>query len=678
MDCEAPRSQAYRFDLPSAHSNRSSEELKVFAIRPKDDEKLIKIWFNRLLPALPKILKPILGGNYTASLVRRGQYKMRAQPCIQIESPHMPGEVAQGIIKDKVNDLCDKDGHRPIDIRFLRGSLRKLNGGVEEDNVGAEQCADFQRLRFNLFRPYPKPGMGASLGLLCSKKISSTLGGYVLVDGTKYMLVSDHLFMESREPGNKEWNQVDDKTLTSPSREDLIHLESCLQQTKRDIESEIDSLMQKEWGNEEIAEDSLGDKSLTPELRDARNRWNDVSSYISQVTKPPSDFAIGTVHMRSNEPRTVAISGHLADRLHCGGNMITHYMDWALCELTCKTGENRHKYRSNEDAMDDYYIDEQAHAIQPTDICHETCNAESDIAVYYVGQGSGHRSGEVNIPMQVSRDNFLTHEWTILSSEGPTIPYSHVAGDSGAWVIRKHGNRLMGQVLAHSAGQVLFTPIDVLFADLKERCGLDVSLPPASQDPGQPPVSFSAIPLSSGSVSRPAKPFKSMLKSTAAIGVDHSGIRPLEPSSELAGPSETDNEHGQAPSSPLHDSSSSLPSLTHSPKSPATTPYSQQSSRSSGGIDLSDEQVEIEKLSSESPQTVVANSAKSEIPCLTLDEQSEEMDTISSEPFQFNPEFHFRITSKVRTPTWPVYRRSKVTKASVWSGVFSTQNISRL
>ena len=244
-------------------------------------------------------------------------------------------------------------------------------------------------------------------------------------------------------------------------------------------------------------------------------------------------------------------------------------------------------------------------------------------------------------------------------------------------MIRKHGNRLMGQVLAHSAGQVLFTPIDALFADLKERCGLDVSLPPAPQDPDQSPVAPSAVPLSSGSVSRPAEPFKWMLKSTAATGVDHSEIRPLEPLSELASPSGTDNAHGQASSGPLHDSSSSLPSLTQSPKSPATTPDSQQSSRSSGGVDLSDEQVEIEKLSSESPQTVVANSAESEIPCLTLDEQSEEMDTISSGAFQFKPEFHFRITSKARTPTWPVYRGSKVTKARVWSGVFSAQNISR-
>ncbi|KAL8721384.1 MAG: hypothetical protein Q9225_001931 [Loekoesia sp. 1 TL-2023] len=680
---EAPRSQASKFDFSSAHSNESSEGPKIFAIKPKDDEELIENWFNRLLPALPKILKQILGGNYTASLVRRGRNGLEARPCIQIESPHIPGKEAQGIIKDKVNDLYNKDGGQPIDIRFLQGSFRKLNGGAEGENDGAEQSADLQRLRFNLFRPYPKPGMGASLGLLCSRKISSTLGGYVLIDGTKYMLTSDHLFMESRKPGNKDCNEKDGDTLTSPSREDLIHLKSCLQQTKRDIESEIDQRMQKEYGNKEIAEENLSDKSLTPELRDARNRYNDIINYIGQVAKPPSAYAISTVVKRSNEPRTVAVSRHLADQVDFGGNTITHYMDWALCKLTRETGEIRHKYRSNQDAMDDGYVDEQAHVNQSTDICHETCDADSAIDVYYVGQGSGHRSGVVNIPMLVSRDDSITHEWTILSSEGQDILHPHVAGDSGAWVIRKHGNKLMGQVFAHSTGQVLFTPINVIFADLKKHCDLDVSLPPASQNPGQNSIAAFAIPLSSGSVSRPVESFRSLLKPAAAlaslgipaIGVDLSETRPVKSSTELNSPRETDNVHGQASSSPLLDSPSSPPSLTNSPKSSITTPGSQQSSRSSRGVDLSDAHVEIEKLSSESPQTIISNSTESEIPFLTLDEHSEEM--ISSRTFQFKSELHFRTTLKARTPTLPVDRRSKVTKAGVWSGVFSIQNISR-
>ena len=159
---------------------------------------------------------------------------------------------------------------------------------------------------------------------------------------------------------------------------------------------------------------------------------------------------------------------------------LKHHMDWSLCELKSEIGENRHKYRSHQAAMADDYIDEINHANQPGEICHETCEADSGIDVYYVGQGSHHRSGVVNIPILVSIDSSITHEWAIMSSEGEDIEYPHVAGDSGAWVIRQNWNKLVGQVHSHSTGQVLFTPIDVIFADLQKHCGVQASLPPSS------------------------------------------------------------------------------------------------------------------------------------------------------------------------------------------------------
>lgn len=285
--------------------------------------------------------------------------------------------------------------------------------------------------------------------------------------------------------------------------------------------------------------------------------------------------------------------------------------------------------------------------------------------------------------MLVSRDDSITYEWTILSSEGHNILLPDVTGDSGAWVIRKNGNKLIGQVLAYSAGQVLFTPINIIFADLKKHCGLDVSLPPASQNPGQTPIAASATALSSKSVSRPVESLKSLLKpavalatlGTAAIGVDLLETRPVKPSTEPTSPSETDNAHTHASSSPVYNSPSTLPSLTNSLKSPVTTPDSQQSSRFSRDVKLLDAQVEIEKLSSESPQTIVASSKESEIPFLTLDKQSEEV--VISGAFPFKTKFHFRTTLEAHTPTWHIDLRSKVRKARVWSGIFSTQNISR-
>ena len=682
MNDEAPKSRAYKSDSSSAHSNSSSKDPKVFPIKPKEHGKLIEIWFNHLLPALPHILTTALKGDYTASLVRRGKDGIGAKPCILIESPHIPGKEAQNITREKVNKLCNKYGHQPIQTIFSQGSFRQLNGGADEGNDDAEEIANMQRLRFNLLRPSEKPGMGASLGLLRSSKLSATLGGYVLVGGTKYMLTSDHLIEESKKqackdsnekPAYKDPNEVDAEIITSPSRKDLIYLNNCLEQTKRDVELEIESLTKEIWGDQDIAEDSFSDQ--TPRLSDARNRLRDVESHIGQVAKQPSDYAIGTVAIRSAEPKTAAIPGQLARDLPFEAKTLTHYMDWALCRLTGESGENRHKYRSNEDALSDDYTEDQARANQPTDLCHETCDPSSGIAIYYVGQGSGHRSGVVNIPMLVKRDDCITHEWTILSSDGQPIRLPDVAGDSGAWVIRKNGNKLMGQVFAHSTVQVLFTPIDVIFADLGEKSALDVSLPPASRNPGQVAIAASATPLCSGDFQRPVGPLKFLVKPTAAsadlgklaIGVDLPETRPLEPSSELADISEIDNAHGQAYSSPLHDLPSWLPSLTDFLKSPATAPDSQQSSRSSGDVNLSDKQVALKKLSSESPRMIVPKSTESKIPFLTLDGQREAMDIVSSGALQIKPGFRYRITLKARTPTQPADRRTKVMTARVWS-----------
>ena len=237
IESEPSNSHAYTLHSSNTRSCSSSERARVFPIRPKDHRQLVTIWLKYNLPALPTILSPILGGTYTASLVRRGHFDIRAQPCIQIESPCIPGLDAQDIIKDSLRDIFNKDEHQPIQVRFVRGSARKLNGGVEEEDDAAGESADFQRLRFNFIRPYSRPGMGASLGLLCSRKIVGTLGGYILVDGQKYVLTSDHFVTESQEPANSDSNYADLDTLTSPSSYDLKRLENCLKQNKRDSDS---------------------------------------------------------------------------------------------------------------------------------------------------------------------------------------------------------------------------------------------------------------------------------------------------------------------------------------------------------------------------------------------------------------------------------------------------------
>lgn len=468
----------------SAHGSPSSESVRVFPVKPKEHQRLVQIWYKYIIPALPHILGQRLGGTYVASLVCRGPSEFIAQPCIQIESLCLPQTTAQRIIKDSVSEILLKEGQGPISMHFTEGSVKKLNGGEKEDADDDGEMADDQRLELNYARPYSKPGMGASIGLLCSKKVGATLGGYALIDRVKYMLTSEHFVSRSRESANREAGETDCDTLTSPSRYDLNKIENNLKQNKRDLDSEINTLMHTTYGDMDFAVDHFRDtNNLTPTLREAMRRRGEVISLRAQVTKQPREYEVGTVKNFSLEPRTETISRSLAVDMGLENDqlLVKHQMDWALCYTniqTAQTGENRHKYRSNQDAINDEYIDESNHANQPGDVCHETCGAEAGYTVHYVGQRSKHRRGKVHIPSLVVKDSIETLVWSISDSDGYEIPLSDVSGDSGAWVIRADGNKLMGQVHSHSQGRVLFTPIDVIFAHLKAIYGSDVCLPP--------------------------------------------------------------------------------------------------------------------------------------------------------------------------------------------------------
>ena len=677
-------SRALLLDFSSARRSTTSETARVFPIQPKEHRRLVQIWFISILPALPQILKQRLGGTYAASLVRRGRYDLAAEPCIQIESPNLPGPKAQRIIRDSVNAICKKNNHGPIPMHFTEGSIKKLNGGEgEQDDDGGEN-ADLQRLELNYGRPYSKPGMGASVGLLCSKRLFATLGGYVLIGGDKYMLTSEHFVSESRELADIDGEEPDYVTLTSPSRFDLNKIENNLKQTKRDLDSEINSLMQRTYGDREISEGAFSDlDDLTPELRDAVSRNNDVKSLLDQVTKPPREYEVGTVKKFSLEKKTETISKPLAKDLGLQNDqlIIKHQMDWALFRSNNQralTGENRHKYRSNEDAMNDHYVDERDHANQPGDVCHETCGAEPGRSVYYVGQRSKHRSGKVHIPTLLCIDDSPTHEWGISDSDGHEIPYSDVAGDSGAWVIREDGNKLVGQVHSHGLGRVFFTPIGVIFDELKVICGSEVSLPPCHPDPGQ---TLSVTPISqlcSVPQTPPARAYQ-FFKPPPVASASSPDTSPsetalletesLKHSCKETSPSDTKTAHDQRSSKSLCDSPSSLPSLTDSPQSSITTPDYPRSPRSPGFADVTHGLATLDEPPIECLPTIVHESGMSEISDLSLDQEGKDQRVESgSHAFQLKDQSPDRITSSTRMPPWPVDLKNRVTKVQRGSG----------
>ena len=675
MTSHSPRSRARPLDSPSPRSSTNSETTRVFPIHPKESRRLVRLWLMFILPALPHILNERLGGNYAASLVRRGQSEFEAEPCIQIESPCLPAQGGKRIIQKSLDDICIKHGHASISLRFTEGTVKKLNGeGAVDDDDG--KSADDQ-LAFNYGRPYSKPGMGASVGLLCSNSISATLGGYVLIGGKKYLLTSEHFVAKSRKLGIGDCDIDDDSTLTSPSIYDLKKIEANLKQNQRDLEGEINELMLQTYGNQEIAEEAFND--LTPALRDKTKRRDDVRILLDQVTKPPLQYAVGTVRrLRLDETRTEVISRSLADDVGLQNDqlMVKHHMDWALFDTyaqMAEIGENRHKYRSNQDAIVDNYIEESDHVNQPGDVCQETCGVVSGLSVHYVGQRSKHRSGKVSLPSLVREGSSEKLAWGFLGPDGYTIPYSDVAGDSGAWVIRTDNNKLMGQVHSYGQDTVLFTPIDVVFAALREACGSDVTLPPSSFDAGL----FSSVPpflpLCSEPGTPPVRPYRFLKTPLVALnapleilatGTGFPEMKTPESSIEVNNASDSQITDGQVSSDSSCDSPSPLPSLTESPPSLATTPEDPKSplSLSSDDADSLIGQVDIEKMSSKSLLTIVGEPTMSEIPDLSLDQQAQPI-SLGTYAFHFNNQSLFPKRSGSRVSTWPVGLDSKATRA---------------
>ena len=542
------------------------------------------------------------------------------------------------MIEEDISAVCKRGAIEPLSVYFTEGSVRKLFGGEEEDDDDDYvESALVKQLEFNYGRPYSKLVMGASVGVLYSDRVSASLGGFVIMDGQKYMLTSDHFISESQTAGKRDGDIPICDRIISPSRQELNKLKENLKQTQRELASDLNLSTRETYGNIEVPQEDFSEYPRA----DIETSIRDVDKLLDQVTKSPGEYAVGTVIRHSIEPRS---SGQLC-----------YAMDWALVELEARTAqnaENRHKYQSNEDARNDQYVEESDHVYRPGDVCHETCDAESAITVSYVGHRSKRRSGITNLPTLISIDSSVTHAWGIQNSDGELTPYSDVAGDCGAWVIRTTGNMLMGQVLFHCQGRVLFIPVNDIFADLKRACGADVSLP-SPPDPGQVSNVPSALPLCSEPGTPPIKSYKFLKPPLMALNASPKTL-PIGTAFPVAWymPSDTEITHGQE-SSDSCDSPSSLPSLTDSPQSSATTPEEPKSPLS---LSFSDADIPTGKdLSSEYFPTMPGEPTLSERVEPSLDKQAQPV-SVATCDFGFNAPSLLRISSGSRVPLWQARR----------------------
>ena len=158
---------------------------KVFAMRYEQDSSLLKLWIQKILPSLFDLLDKAIGSDYSASLVREGATEQLSSAVIQVESPAMPAMTTKEDIRQNLERICNISlDELGLHLRFLRGALKLLAGGHSHDSEYEEDNnADCHRYALPHHARYWKyPGMGASIGLLCTEQEFATLGCYVKID----------------------------------------------------------------------------------------------------------------------------------------------------------------------------------------------------------------------------------------------------------------------------------------------------------------------------------------------------------------------------------------------------------------------------------------------------------------------------------------------------------------
>ncbi|MCJ1384205.1 hypothetical protein MMC17_007321 [Xylographa soralifera] len=467
----------------------SRPQIQTYALRPEDDA-LISAWMEFMLPSLPAILGPRVGKNYSASLVRIGSSELSTRPCIRIQCPLSQSSYVQQEIREAIRALCNKAGVSQIRLSFSTGSLTLLAGPPRDRSSSHRQVQNEDREE-EVFDdtdeghkdvrdfPYHKrwwkyPGPGASIGLRCTRSVSATLGGYILVDSQLFLLTVDH-FIDRSQENRYDPTKGDQLELTSPSLSDVDDMSEELQQTMTDIRAQI---------AQDIGSQDLSFDNLPSHIMDLQRTYESLNQLRKELDKTDEEFELGKVeHRFSTIVRTSTFKNPSSGMQTY---LVNHRMDWALCSTNHRRGENRHRYR----CVNGVVNTDSDNPMGDGELCQETCDPEPGVSVYFVGQRSGRQRGRVSSAITlVSLDGVDSQEWS-LETQREHPQEEILPGDSGAWVYREDNDMLMGQIWGLQDNLFLFTPIRDIFADIKESLGAaNVRLHPGYARCGPAPIS---------------------------------------------------------------------------------------------------------------------------------------------------------------------------------------------
>ena len=300
-------------------------------------------------------------------------------------------------------------------------------------------------------------GMSASVGFRYDRGVNSTSGGYVLLDGHPYLLLSDTM-VEAHFERLARTNEIFSKSpVISPSSGDLKELRDLAVRYMSVAESSSKRSSTVSDNSSSLLanlEDLLQIDSLQNPTIDTKTR---VTTIIEERYRAEVAYSVGNIIYRST-PRFMSSK----ERIQPVGPV---RMSWSLCMVDNPQGVVPNRFRS---------MSLPREGLEPSNIdigkyCTETCAMEPNASVYYVGRG-GIRTGKIGLGMSLAwpreEENL---EW-YLQIDGQIVQ-EELSGDEGAWVLRCDGNQLMAQLWGYTNERLVITPIDYLFHDIKDVTG---------------------------------------------------------------------------------------------------------------------------------------------------------------------------------------------------------------
>jgi hypothetical protein len=504
------------FQAQTGHHQSIKSSSKIFAMRNVEDSNLLALWTKSFLPSLFHILDEAIGSDYSASLVREGATEQLSTAVIRIESPTMPAQATKEDIRQSLDKVC---GRRLADlnvyVRFLRGALVLLAGtdsAIPEHEQDSSTDDDRRELPFHT-RWWKYPGMGASIGLLCTEEESATLGAYVEVNGETFILTIGHFVDESH---RKLVAGIEDKlTLTSPALAKVKSMKRELGHLFGTLKGQLLAESKMEYGGRDVPFDEVRDK-IPDNILLTWWKCRKIQTWLQELDKDNGEFKVGSLLHRSKPNSTAALcysNSTVAFDLWTCPEERCHRLDWALFKVEGRLGTNRHRYRFNPDkGALDYSFEVEDYG--SGDMVQETCIVEANAVVYFEGQTS-RTEGEVNASLAaVSYGGRRTLEHQIIVNQNTTKKAVEYRGDSGAAVIRPSDNKLLGLIWGCVGVDPLFTPIRAIFKDIGESLNAVVRLAPDRGNPSPPtpvalPMTNEAILSSGNEAERPRlRPFR--------------------------------------------------------------------------------------------------------------------------------------------------------------------------